>query len=185
MRRINYLPPRGHERLFNAATATFADRQIRSLTLAIAGAILIVFATWAIESVRLQAAERDANHYSSERVRTAAALQGAEKLEAHVTTLRAISASVVAIRRSAMLRESELASIGNHLPRGVWLADIRFDAGAWHIDGRSEKLSTIGSAMMSLRSSSNAQTTRLVSLHGSGKKGSSLIDYQFDLEPKE
>ncbi len=180
--RFNYLTPQARDRVAATSLAIALDPRLRASLLAVVGAFVLVGAMYLFESFRLHVAENDDAVYTAARMRSAHELHGVELLDAQVRDLQAIAASVETIRGSGVRHESELASIGNDIPKGAWISAIRSDVAGWRIEGRSENLSTVGTTMNALRRKQTTHATRLISLHGPGKSATDPVQYELTLE---
>jgi hypothetical protein len=161
--RHNYLPPRS------------IAPHLRGPAAAVVAALLVVAATGTIEVRRAEELDATLAIASERAARTADTAERAAALDAEVLRLRRLDAALGQIRRDAVLRVNDLASIGNHLPERTWLTAVRTDrGGAWTIEGRSARLPEIGATLAGLQALDAAAPVRLISVAVPGEGAKTL-----------
>jgi hypothetical protein len=93
-----------------------------------------------------------------------------------------IETRVRALRASAHESANAVAAMGNRLPHDVWLTTLRAGPQSIALDGRSEGLASLATAMTSLRASSPRET-RLVNVAADPARGG--LVYALVVRPRQ
>ncbi|MEA2784507.1 MAG: hypothetical protein QOF71_611 [Candidatus Eremiobacteraeota bacterium] len=180
MRRINYLPSWSERHI--GLTLPAVAGELRAPFAALAGAIALAAALWAIQQTRLHAAERDGAAYAERLVETQLDVARVRAVEHDVERLRALRERVDTIRRSGAMRANEIAALGNRLPPDTWLSSVRADRGTLAVEGHGTRLAAVSSAIASLAALPAYRTARLVAVHEDPARGG--VTYALSLEPQ-
>jgi Tfp pilus assembly protein PilN len=179
VRRINYLVS-WSERSIGVALPNEIAPALRIPLIALAAATTLVALLWTVQATRLRTAERDATAYAYRLAAADAAVARVRVLEREVAQLRSLSDRVAQIRRTGDARASEIAALGNRLPDGVWLSSLRADRGVLALEGRSARLSAVGTAMDALAGLPGYSGARLVAVRTEPAR--SGVTYSVELE---
>jgi Tfp pilus assembly protein PilN len=179
MKRINYLAP-WSERRFGIALPQPLVPVRRSAVLACAAALALLATLWGVETARLRAAESVGAGYAEQLGAVALDVARVRALERDVQHLRELNDHVAAIQRSGTLRAGEIAALGNRLPEDVWLTSLHADRTALMLEGRSARLSTVGTTISQLVRLPAYGAARLVAIHEDPRRAG--VTYAIALE---
>jgi hypothetical protein len=174
--RFNYHQS-ARERVLAAAPLAALAERLR-LPAAFAGAaVLIVLATWSLETRRLAVLDGDLRRLQQQ-VRAAAFDDArAARLVAEVVRLRATATRVAGARRDVLVTTNAIARIGNELPPQTWLTDVgATPAGDWTIGGRSTRVAEIGTMLRRVQALDAGASATLVSIAATGRSGR-ILDF--------
>ena len=180
MRRINYLPSWSECHIGMTLPAVTAE--LRAPLAALAAAIALAAALWAVQQTRLSAAERDGAVYAERLAETQLDVARVRAVEHDVERLRALRERVDTIRRSGALSANAIAVLGNRLPADAWLSSVRADHGTLALEGHGARLAAVSSAIASLAALPVYRAARLVSVHEDPAR--SGVTYALSLEPQ-
>jgi Tfp pilus assembly protein PilN len=181
MIRFNYLDDARH-RSFNL---TFAiDNRIRGPLFALVAIVLVTVALTMVQLVRLRAAHEAYLMTSARLADGTAAVAQIKSLQARIDGKVQLTARVAEIRESSMSKTTELAWIGNHLPRDTWLRTLRLEHGTYSLEGTSTHVASVSGAMMALNDSSQTVVPRLISVHTDVSDPSAPVTYALRLDPR-
>jgi Tfp pilus assembly protein PilN len=176
MIRFNYHQS-AFERLFGDAPALRLTDRLRIPLAAIGAALLVVTATWWIQTQRVTALNDELAALQTRVQASHADESRAQRLMASVARLRALSAGIASARREAVAATNTIARIGNDLPPQTWLTGVgSTPAGAWTIDGRSTRVGEIGTMLRRVQSIDVGASARLVSIAATGRSGH-ILDF--------
>jgi Tfp pilus assembly protein PilN len=181
MKRINYLVS-WSERRFGIAPSAAIVAPRRPALVACAASLALMGALWAVEASRLRAAEL-AGAASAERLAAGAAdVSRAQLVARDVQRLRDLHERITAIRRTGADRAAEIAALGDHLPAEAWLTALHADRAAMMLEGRSARLSTVGTAISALARLPAYGAARLVAIHADSRRPG--VTYSIALEAR-
>lgn len=143
--------------------AALPTRYRRSLPV-LAGSIAVVAVACAVQGVRLNAADRQANEYALRVEAADREVVRIRSLAADVTRSRALVARVDDIRRSGPARASQLAALGNSLPADAWFTAIRIDRNTVAVEGRGTRLASVGATLAALARAPSYGGARLIGI---------------------
>jgi Tfp pilus assembly protein PilN len=181
VKRFSYLPPAPTPAPVTLPTLA-VDNRIRGPLAALLGTLVLTLLVSFVQLARLEAASRVDAAAVARLAADEPALRDLAALHAQVVQLRALSESVGEIRRSSLARANELAWIGNQLPPGTWLTAVRFEDGAYTLEGSADRAPAIGLAMTALRDDAHALNPQLVSLHDDPTPSGRRVRYTVRLE---
>jgi Tfp pilus assembly protein PilN len=180
VRRTNYIVT-WSERHFGIALSPAVAPPLRAPLVALLCSLAFVLVVWSVQHARLRAAERDGVELARRYTTTARDVARVRAVEHDVTRLRALAERVANVRRSGTARASEIAVVGNTLPAGAWLTALHADRravapggpnaltlasnSALTLEGRSARLSTVGTAIAGLARLPSYGGARLISVH--------------------
>lgn len=181
MKRINYLVS-WSERHFGLAPSGATFVRGRPALVACAVSLALMGTLWAVEATRLRAAEL-AGATSAERLAAGAAdVTHAQLVARDVQRLRDLHDRIAAIRRTGADRAAEIAALGDRLPAEAWLTALHTDRSALMLEGRSARLSTVGSAISALARLPAYGAARLVAIHADPRRPG--VTYSIALESR-
>lgn len=169
MRRFDYLPPR--------------IAGLRSPLIAIAGTLALLLVVDAIECHRLSDARERKTIDAQRLVQSTRAVAGVRQIESERRRLEQLADHISSIQSFDRSQANTLAWIGNQLPGDLWLSNLRTDGGAFVLEGVSDRLVSIGSAMLALHSDLRAGKPHLVSIATDPRNRTKSFRYALRLEP--
>lgn len=179
MKRVNYVVTPFEKaigtRTFAAVPAALAP-SLRS----VAAALLAVAAMAAVQERRIAAARVEGAVAAARLARADARTVRVHALARERDRLRALAEHVAAVERSGPAWASEIAAIGNGVPRDVWLSSLHVQAGNVAIEGRGARLAAVGTAMAALVRVPAFGAARLLSVRENDDR--SGISYAIELE---
>ena len=181
VKRFNYLNDRRIGWPAIAFTVAI-DNRIRGPLAALVTTLILTAVVSFVQLTRLQSAQRS---YAVACARLAASTSAASAVKAfgaQVEGKARLAAHVAQLRRISIVRVNELAWIGNHLPPDTWLTALRYENGSYSLEGTSERVAAVGSAMVALRADGRAGAARLVSLHDEANSSVRHVHYTLRLE---
>ena len=179
MRRINYLPSWSERHIGIALPGVAAE--LRAPLATLAGLIALAGVLWAVQAMRLHAAEHDGAAYAQRLAATQLDVARVRAVEHDVERLRTLGERVNTIRRSGALRANEIAALGNRLPADAWLSSLRADRGVLALEGRGARLTAVGATIESLATLPAYRAARLIAVHEDPVR--SGVTYALSLEP--
>jgi Tfp pilus assembly protein PilN len=164
MRRINYLVT-WSERHIGLALPPAIPPTLRAPLAALLCSIAFVAVVWGVQSARLRAAERDGAELARQLARSEREVAAVHAIERDAMRLRTLAERIATVRGSGTVRATEIAVIGNRLPRDAWLTSLHADHGALALEGRGARLSAVGAAIAELAQLPSYAGARLISVH--------------------
>jgi Tfp pilus assembly protein PilN len=181
MTRINFLIG-WSERSIGIALPNTIPPALRLPLVALAAAIGLVVLLFAVQAERLRSVQREGAAFDRRLSALDADVARVHVVERDVLRLRGLTDRISRIRRSGDVRANEIAALGNRLPAGVWLTSLRADRGVLALEGRSERLASVGTAMDALAQLPAYSAARLVTVREEPARHG--VTYSVELEPR-
>lgn len=179
MRRINYAATP-----FETVTgtrATFAvPIALRPPLRELAAALLVVAAMAVVQERRIAAARLDGDVAAAHLARANVQTIRVHAMARERDLLRERAAHVDAVERSGAAWASEIAAIGNRVPKDVWLSSLHVQPGSVALEGRGTRLAAVGTTMAALVRVRAFSAARLVSVRESDDRRE--VSYAIELE---
>lgn len=179
MRRVNYVVT-PFEKAIGMRVPAAVPHALRPPLLAFAAALLAVAAMGAVQERRLAAARFDGAVAAAHLARADAQTARVRALARERDRLRAQAAHVDAVERSGAAWASEIAAIGNGVPREVWLSSLHVQSGSIALEGRGTRLAAVGATMAALVRVRAFGAARLLSVRENDDRRG--IGYAIELE---
>lgn len=149
MTSFNYLP-RNHDVRAKLRPSKRVDRGVRSQFIALAGTLVLLLVVDALDFERLHDV-RQRHQIDTERLNQSdISVRHIKNLDRERGRLERMANNIVDIQHSGIIQANHLAWIGNRLPGDLWLSNLRSDNGTYILEGVTERLTAIGSAMLAL-----------------------------------
>ena len=178
MIRFDYLHPARRAPL-RVCCGTFAiDNRVRGPLLALFATLAVTAAAGMVQLERLHAAQHAYARAAAALIANEPAVRDAAALQERAARSARLSDDVDDVRRSGLQHANDLAWIGNRLPAQTWLHALRFEDGAYSLEGTSVRVSAVGAAMLALRDVDRATVPQLVSLQVDPTAGAAPIRYR-------
>jgi Tfp pilus assembly protein PilN len=157
------------------------ENRIRVPLAAFVAAVTLAASLSLVQLTRLHAAQERYDRASLRLIAGEPALRETAALREDILRGTRLIDSVAALRRTSLDRANELAWIGNRLPPHAWLRALRFENGAYTLEGTSDRTAAVGAAMLALR---DGRTTlpQLVSLRDDGGSAPTRVHYTLRVE---
>ena len=181
MKGFNYLAAAQRRKPLAFGTTIAIDNRIRGPLAALVAIVVLTCAIGAVQLSRLGAAAQAYSVTSAQLAASELTVRSVKRLRARLDAQAQVADRIDEIRRTSLQRVSELAWIGNHLPRDTWLHAVRYEDGTYSLEGSSARAGAVGNAILALRENTRAAAVRLVSLHADAS--TKRIDYTLRLEP--
>lgn len=182
MRRINYLVSPA-ERLIGIALPRRVPATLHEPFAALVSALALIGVLHGVQQARLATAMRDGRALAERLAQSEARVARVRIVEDEVAGLTALSRRIAELEGTGTASASELAAIGNRIPRDARLSTIRSEAGGGYaIDGSGSGLGVVGRTMASLADLHTFTGVRLVAIHDD--RGRSEVSYSLVLERK-
>jgi Tfp pilus assembly protein PilN len=181
MTRFNYLSVPAVP--FTSFGKHIVDERLRPPLVCLAGTIVLIAGIYGVQSFRLGDAASRYEAFVQKQSVSDVAVHDVKILDAHVRDMQRVVTQVDAIQRSGVVHANELAWIGNHLPNDTWLAALHHDGMSYSLEGGTDRVAAVGSAMTALRDNPDLGTPRLIAVSEDPSKKSGLIRYTLRLEP--
>jgi Tfp pilus assembly protein PilN len=163
MKAITYLIAPS-ERLLGVRVSAVVAPSLRRPAATAAFALLLVGLLHGVEESRLAAAIRD-GRTANERLQQARAnAVSVDEASAELERLGALERRAVQLRESGIARASEVAALGNVLPRDAWLSAIRFDAKGYELEGSVTELAVVGATIAAVTTLRGVSSARLAAV---------------------
>jgi Tfp pilus assembly protein PilN len=181
VKRINYLAS-WSERRFGLTLWPPILPATSPAVVAFTASVALLALLWGVEEVRLHAAQRDGAAYAEQLAASALNVARVRAIEREVQRLRGLRDRVAAIQQSGTVRAGEIAALGNHLPAEAWLTSLHADRTALMLEGRSARLSAVGTTIAALVRLPAYQAARLVAIHAEPQRAG--VTYAIALETR-
>ena len=164
MKRINYLVSWSERRLGIALSPPRSPAP-RPAGVAFGASLALMAALWGVEEARLRAADGIGAGYVERLAASALDVARERAVERDVQRLRDLRDRIAVIRRSGAVSAGEIAALGNQLPADAWLTSLHADRAALMLEGRSARLSAVGTTISALVHLPAYEGARLVAIH--------------------
>ncbi len=182
MKRFNYLSGQGA--VFETFGKWRIGPELRPPLMSLMGIVALLVAIYLVEDFRLRVEAGRYDTYVHKLRASEIALRDLKRLKAHVRDLQRLTRQVDDIRSLGAQRANDLAWIGNHLPKDMWLTVLRHERAAYLLEGGAERVVSLGAGLTSLSESSGLGEPRLVSFNDDANRRSGTIRYVLRLEPR-
>ncbi len=182
MTRFNYLVRARRSSVPRALPVLAIDNRIRGPLGALVATVALTAILCTVQFARLQAAGRTYAAASAQIAADAPALAAVDALRARLSVLAQLDAAVSAMRRSSLARADELAWIGNHLPQQTWLTSLRYEDGAYWLEGTADHAAAVGAALDALHDPAHDVTPQLLSLRDNAGAAGPRFEYRLRLQ---